>query len=626
LEKLHRLLKRQFTRYFGKTNPLPKECPDFVAAVNEAYWQFDADRAMLEHSLDLSSQELIQANSEMRAIFGRIINNSGDGILAFDRECRCTVWNPGMERITGVGMDKALGQSVFEAFPLFKEKGEDQLLTETLDGKTIVVKDLAYTIPKTSQQGSFEGHFSPVRNESGDIIGGSAIIYDVTERKHAEKMIHHMAYYDTLTSFPNRNMLYDRLLNAIRTDNGESKPLALLLMDLDRFHEINTTLGHQHGDILLQEVGWRLKNTLFESDFLARMGGDEFAILLPRLRDVGDIKGIVQKIFKTLETPFVIEGLPIAVEASLGIALYPDHGENANQLMQHADVAMHIAKETGSGYCTYTTETDQHSPRRLSLLGQLRHAIEQEHLVLHYQPKIDFHTGSVAGAEALVRWHHPELGMIPPNQFIGPAEQTGLIKPLTTWILDTALNQCYTCHQAGITMSLAVNLSRRSLYDSHLPDLVAELLKNSGIQPQRLVLEITESAIMSDPARAIEILTRLRQMEVRLSIDDFGTGYSSLASLKKLPIDELKIDQAFIKEMATNDQDARIVRSTIDLAHGLGLKVVAEGVEDQVTYNRLAMFECDSAQGYYMSRPLPIEEFKRWIRESPWRLRPREPE
>jgi len=438
--------------------------------------------------------------------------------------------------------------------------------------------------------------------------------------KQAEEMIQHMAYYDTLTNLPNRNMLYDRLLNAIRTDSGEGKSMALLLMDLDRFKEINDTLGHHRGDLLLQQVGSRLRRVLWAPDIVARLGGDEFAILLPRLAAAADVNVVVQKILKALEAPFPIEGLPIAVEASIGIALYPDHGGNPDSLLQRADVAMYAAKKSG-GYVIYDAKHDQHSPRRLALLGELRHAIDRDQLLLHYQPEIDFTTRRVRGVEALARWQHPEHGFIPPDQFIPSAEQTGLIKPLTRWVLDVALRQCEAWRRAGIRLDMAVNLSARNLHDPQLPDQVAELLKTYGVAPTVLKLEITESAIMADAGRAMDILTRLRDIGVRLSIDDFGTGYSSLGYLDRLPVDEVKIDRSFTMDLLGNGNGAMIVPCTIDLGHRLGLRVVAEGVEDQEVWDRLAALGCDAAQGYHMSRPLPAEALAHWLRESTWGLR-----
>jgi len=619
LKQIHSLLKRQLKRFFG-TDSLPKECPDFIVAVNEAYSQFDTDRAALERSLDLSSEELLKANSQMYAVFERIIKSSVDGILAFDRECGCTVWNPGMERITGVSKEQALGKHTFDVFPPFKETMEHRFFSETLAGKTVIAKEMLYIIPETDLRGFFEGHFSPLRNESGHIIGGLAIIRDITDRKQAEETIKRQAYYDTLTGLPNRTLFQDRLRQAILVGAREDKPTAVLLLDLNSFKEINNTLGHHRGDALLQMMGPRLQEVLRVSDTIARFGGDEFGVLLPNT-DTEGASQVARKILKALEPPFMIEGLPINVETSIGIALHPDHGGNPDSLIQRADVAMYTAKRIDGGYAIYKPKQDQHSPRRLALMGELRHAIEREQLFLHYQPKISLKTGKIMGVEALVRWRHPQLGIIPPDQFIVPAEQTGIIKPLTAWILNTALWQCKSWHQGGLEIPIAVNLSARTLHDPQLADEVAKLLQTYGMAPQVLQLEITETAIMVDPGHVLGIVDRLSQMGIPFSIDDFGTGYSSMAYLKRLPVDEIKIDRSFVKDMIGNDNDAVIVRSTIDLGHNLDLKVVAEGVENRETWDRLAALGCDAAQGYYMSRPIPAEELTRWLSESPWGLK-----
>ncbi|HEY4485715.1 MAG TPA: EAL domain-containing protein [Nitrospiria bacterium] len=461
----------------------------------------------------------------------------------------------------------------------------------------------------------------PVRDESGRVYRITGIAEDITDRRKAEEMVQRIAFYDTLTGLPNRNMLYDRLLNAIRTGGDEGRPMALLLMDLDRFREINDTLGHHRGDILLQQVGSRLQGALRPSDIVARLGGDEFAVVLP-LAGSKDAALVADKILKALEPPFIIEGLPIVVEASIGLALYPDHGGNPDSLMQRADVAMYAAKRTGEGCIIYETKHDLHSPRRLALMGELRRAIEQDQLFLHYQPKIDLKTRQVIGVEALARWKHPEHGFVPPDQFIPSAEKTGLIKPLTLWVFSTAQRQCLTWHRAGKSLTVSINLSARNLHDPELPDHLAKLIETCGGKSDRLELEITESAIMADPARALEAITRLRAVGIRFAIDDFGTGYSSLAYLKKLPVDTIKIDKSFVIHMAQDENDAVIVRSTIELGHNLGLKVVAEGVENKEAWNMLAALGCDAAQGYYMCRPIPGEELTRWFGESPWGLKP----
>ncbi len=444
-------------------------------------------------------------------------------------------------------------------------------------------------------------------------------VRDVTERMQTEKTIQSLAYYDPLTTLPNRALLHDRLTQAIQAGRHQHKPLAFLLLDLDRFKDINNTLGHHHGDLILQQMGPRLQGLLRQVDMIARLGGDEFAILLPGTDAEGAVR-VVNKLHQALVDPFLIDGLTITVEASIGIALYPDHGETADLLIQRANVAMYHAKQAGGGHTVYSTEHDHYNPRRLALMTELRYAIEHDELVLYYQPKIHLKTGRVIGVEALVRWRHPNRGLIAPDEFIPLAERTGLIKPLTLWVLTAALHQSRTWQRAGLRLSVAVNLSARNLQDTELADQIEEMLTRSGIPPNQLELEITESTIMADPPRALEILTRLHHMQIPLAIDDFGTGYSSLGYLRKLPVSSIKIDKSFVKNMAADDSDAVIVRSTIELAHNLGLLVVAEGVETQYVWDRLAALGCDAAQGYYMSAPMPAAALTRWFHESSWQV------
>jgi diguanylate cyclase (GGDEF)-like protein len=438
------------------------------------------------------------------------------------------------------------------------------------------------------------------------------------ERRQSEEMVKYLAFYDTLTGLPNRNMLYDSLLNAVRVNNAEKNNMALLLLDLDHFQEINDTLGHPRGDVLLQEVGRRIRQALWEQDMVARLGGDEFGVLLSKLADVRDAHVVSRKILKALELPFTIEDTPIAVGASIGIALYPKHGESADVLFQRADVALYVAKRKGLGYTVYTPEQDQYNPRRLALMGELRYAIESGQIFPIYQPKIDIQIGQVVGVEALVRWKHPQYGMILPTDFIHLTERTGLVHLFAHRILNAALRQCQAWRHMGFPLTVAVNLSARNLEDPQLPDRIAELLQTNGMRAEWLELEITESVIMADPARAREVLSRLNKMGLRLSIDDFGTGYSSLGYLRKLPVHDVKIDKTFVLDMVENEDDGVIVRSIIDLAHNLGLKVVAEGVEKQEVLDRLKDLGCDLAQGYHMSRPLPAPELTQWLTQSTW--------
>ncbi|MEW6323911.1 MAG: EAL domain-containing protein [Nitrospirota bacterium] len=445
----------------------------------------------------------------------------------------------------------------------------------------------------------------------------STIARDISERKAQTAALEYQATHDALTALPNRNLLHDRLRQAILSAQREHHALALLVLDLDRFKEINDTLGHHHGDLLLKEVGPRLRAALRESDTIARLGGDEFAVLLPSADQEGAVM-TAQKILQALERPFLFDELVLDVEASIGIALFPEHGLDAETILRKADVAMYMAKQAGSGYALYASEHDQYSHRRLSLMGELRHAIEREQLFLHYQPTVNLASGQVIGVEALLRWQHPKHGLVPPEQFIPLAEQTGLIKPLTEMVVVSALRHCHGWQQAGIRLSVSVNLSARTLHDPTFPDQIDKLLTERGVPPRLLELELTESAIMADPDRAMEILSCLSIMGVRLAIDDFGVGHSSLAYLKKLPVHEIKIDKSFVLNMDTDPDDVMIVRSIIDLGHSQGLKVVAEGVRSQAALDRLVELGCDSAQGYFISQPIPVDALLTWMHNSPW--------
>ena len=432
-------------------------------------------------------------------------------------------------------------------------------------------------------------------------------------RKAAEN--EHLALHDALTDLPNRSLFHDRTSQAILATARLPGQVGLLVLDLDRFKEINDTLGHHNGDLLLKEIGKRLTMQLRDGDTVARLGGDEFGVLLPRVNDEGAALAVAEKVRHALRDPFVLEGISLDVDASVGVALYPDHGLDVETLLQRADVAMYLAKHDHSGCQVYTAERDEYSPARLALVGELRRAIDCDELVLHYQPKADLRSGRVAGVEALVRWQHPERGLIGPDEFIPLAERTGLIRELTRVVLDAALRQVRAWHEQRIDLSVSVNLSARDLLDLELPETVRCLLSEHGVGPESLELEITESVILADPMRARAVLSRLDAMGVSLAIDDFGIGYSSLAYLKRLPVSEIKIDRSFVLNMGSDDNDGVIVRSTIDLGRNLGLRVVAEGVENEATWRELAALNCDQAQGYFLSRPVPGDQIGAWLRD-----------
>jgi diguanylate cyclase (GGDEF)-like protein len=425
----------------------------------------------------------------------------------------------------------------------------------------------------------------------------------------------HEAAHDPLTGLPNRTLYRERAEEAIADaiDNGTN--VAVMLIDLDRFKEINDTLGHHIGDILLQQIGPRLEAVLRREDTIARLGGDEFAVLLNDVTDQATAMDLADRMLEALEQPFSLRDVVLDIDASIGIAIHPDQGGDIDTLLQRADVAMYLAKETRSGYQVYSAERDPYSPKRLTLLHEMRQAMEQGQFVLHYQPKADLESGRVIGVEALIRWQHPEHGLLPPDLFIPIAERSGLSKPLTLYVLDQSLAQVRRWHDDGFEISVAVNLTLRNLHDPAFPLDVERLLDKHGLTSQWLQLEITESIVMADPVRVLGVLKALRDMGIELALDDFGTGYSSLAHLKRLPVHELKIDKSFVMNMTRDDSDAVIVRSTIDLARNLRLRTVAEGVEDEGSWDQLARLGCDVAQGYFLSKPVPAAELTVWMRD-----------
>ncbi len=428
------------------------------------------------------------------------------------------------------------------------------------------------------------------------------------------------ALNDSLTSLPNRILLQDRLRQMILSAKREEGTFAFFMMDLDRFKEVNDTFGHQMGDRLLVAIGERLRETMRQVDTVARFGGDEFAILLPTAGNPEDAITVARKIQRSLERTVSVGELSLNVDASIGITLYPEHGDDASTLIKRADAAMYVAKRNKSGYAMYQTSEESASRDRLVLMGGFREAIERDELVLHYQPEMDPRTGEVRALEALVRWQHPAHGLLGPDQFIPFAEQTGLIRPLTEWVIKAALEQSRLWHEAGRPVHLAINLSARDFQDPLLPEHVEEALRRADVPPGHLKLEITEGVVMAEAARSLETLSYLHDMGVQLSIDDFGTGYSSLSYLKRLPVDEIKIDRSFVIDISADSGAAAIVRSTIELAHNLGRTVVAEGAEDEATVALLASFDCDSVQGYYYSGAVPVAKVDHRLDAGEWVL------
>jgi diguanylate cyclase (GGDEF)-like protein len=449
----------------------------------------------------------------------------------------------------------------------------------------------------------------------GLLVAGLLVLWAALFRivQRASGRLRRLALDDELTGLANRARLQDqgrRLLAA-----GDGTIAALMLVDLDRFKEVNDTLGHDQGDALLRRAAERLTEALRPVDVLARLGADEFAVLCPGLPTRATAAEIAARLHDALGRPFDLAGVAIELDASIGIALSPDHGREIETLLRHADVAMELAKQDRTRTETYDRSRDGHSTDRLQLLAEVRRALTEDELVLHFQPKVGVAGGAVTGVEALIRWEHPERGLLPPGAFMPLAVRTGLVGPLTRWVLDTALAQAAAWRERGIELSVAVNLAPPNILDVGLPDLVAELLGRHGVPPRLLICEISEDTVLADPQRAITSIRRLRSMGVGLALDDFGAGQTSLSYLKQLPLDELKIDRSFVAGMASDPHDRAIVGAAITLGQDLGLRVVAEGVEDDAIMRDLTARRCDAVQGFFFSRALPAAELEAWLRE-----------
>jgi diguanylate cyclase (GGDEF)-like protein/PAS domain S-box-containing protein len=466
-----------------------------------------------------------------------------------------------------------------------------------------------------------EGRVLPDPDGKARFVRG--FVLDVTEQRLAEESLRRLRLIDQVTGLPNRLMLQNRLGPALAESVRTGRPVALLILALDRFREIKNTLGHHHGDTIVRDVAARIGDALGDPDRVARLKGDEFGVLLPDA-DAAFARQVGDRIQRALERPSMVQKLPVEVSASIGIAVCPRHGTETETLLRHADAALVAAQKLGGGASVvYSAECEPHDPAQLALLAELRRALEASELDLHFQPKVDLKTRTVTGAEALLRWPHPKRGFVSPGEFIPLAEATGagLIRPLTRWVLDRAAGEARGWERAGRHVPVAVNVSARSLHDGRIVDDVDETLLTHDLRPDRLRIEVTESAVMADAGRAAEVLSSLSSRGLAIAIDDFGVGQTSFVQLKRLPVRELKIDTSFVLGMAGDTgEDTAIVRSTADLAHNLGLDVVAEGVENQWTLDLLSSFGCDQAQGYHIARPMPAAAFAGWLGGSPWRV------
>lgn len=527
--------------------------------------------------------------------------------------------NPAFERITGYTAAEAIGRnSIFLLGNDHEQSGVHEIraaLAEKREGKAV--------LRNYRKDGSLfwnDLYLAPVKDDDGKTTHFVATMSDITPMKQYEKTLHRMASHDILTGLPNRALLQDRLETAIAYSARNGHAVWVVLVDLDRFKFVNDTMGHQAGDALLKIISDRLQASVRESDTVARLGGDEFVLVLPECGDgpSGYTSDVIQRIMEAVVQPLTIQGSDFFLSCSMGVAVYPNDGDDATTLLAHADVAMYRAKELGRNtFQFYTPAMNDQALERLRIEGELRHAIELEQLVLHYQPQVDLHSGAIVALEALVRWNHPVLGMVQPGSFISLAEETGLIIPIGAWVLRTACLQAKAWQASGYAdLRIAVNLSARQFTQASLLESIKTSLQETGLAPHHLEIELTESSVMADIERNILTLHDLKSLGVQLSVDDFGTGHSSLAYLKRFPIDTLKIDRSFVHDIDVNQDDASIVSSIIALAHNLKLNVIAEGVETKNQMDILRAQGCDEMQGYYFCKPLPADQIEALLRQN----------
>ncbi len=619
---------REKIKSITPSHPVAQDKHLVITPSGESRWHYWIDRGFFDEEGNIIELQSVGRDIHDHKMAQAAINASEE---KFSKAFRCSPEammitriadgkiieaNDGFERNFGYSIDEAIGRTSTE-LDLWVDPEQRSMLVEVLQ-KNGSVHDVGVDVRIKSgeiRQCIFSAETIQIDNETCIVSNAR----DVTDTNNALAALKHQALHDSLTGLPNRNWLKTRLENLLKHKKSASGGFALILLDLDRFKETNNTLGHYTGDKLLKQIGPRLQPLMeYVNGELMRLGGDEFLILLNGVGDREDVSAIATDVLKALEQPFYIEGMRLEFSASLGISIYPENGKTSESLLRCADVAMYQAKENTGGFAFYQAEKDRHSPRRLALMSELRSAITDNQLCLHYQPKIDLHKQSLNGFEALVRWQHPVHGLIPPVQFVPFAEMGESIRPLTYWVIEEAIKQCAGLHARGIKTNMAVNLSTRNLLDTGCKDWLERLLNRYKFEPSFLELEITESALINDPDRAVENLRLIQSTGVQLSIDDFGTGYSSMSYLKRMPIHSLKIDMSFVRQMLESEQDAVIVKSTTNLAHNLGLSVVAEGVEDNETLEKLHEIGCDKAQGYFIGKPMPIDQVLEWVEDSPW--------
>ncbi|MGJ7915398.1 EAL domain-containing protein [Massilia sp. LXY-6] len=577
--------------------------------------------------LKLSNQRLIddvqarrrteKALQESEQRFRQLVAMSSDWYWEQDERLRFVAMTGHFTEKSGIAIERILGKTRWEFVAGLADNDAGREHIAAIEARE-PFRNLEYrALDDNGEERWFCVSGQPMFDDGGRFTGYRGTGSDITARKITEQRVHHVAQHDVLTGLPNRSLLQDRLGQAVAYATRSGHPVWVMLIDLDRFKYVNDSMGHKAGDVLLMTVAARLRSSLRDTDTVARLSGDEFVVILSQHEDQPLSSDIVQRVMDSVAQPVMLGPKEFFVTCSIGVAAYPSDGTPAESLIEHADIAMYRAKKLGrNNFQFYTPAMNEESLERVRIESALRNALERNEFVLHYQPQVDLKTGQIVGMEALIRWKHPELGMVPPSRFVGVAEDTGLIVPIGAWVMRTACAQNKVWQDAGLgRLRVAVNLSARQFSATELLPGIEQVLLDTGLDPSCLELELTESLFMSDVTPAVELLHRMKALGIKLSIDDFGTGYSSFSYLSRFPIDVLKIDRSFVNDITHDANDAAIVASIIALAHNLRLSVIAEGVETAEQLDYLRHQGCDEMQGYYFSRPLPTQEFEQLLRQ-----------
>jgi diguanylate cyclase (GGDEF)-like protein/PAS domain S-box-containing protein len=565
-----------------------------------------------EAQLRISQEQL----SETQIRLSALISTIPDLIWMKDEEGVYLSCNIAYQEFIGLKESELIGKTDYDFYNRESADVCRQSDIEAINAGGISISEEAVTYQKNNSIGVMEIRKAPIFNPDGKLMGVLGIARDITERKLVEQQIEFMAHHDALTELPNRILAKDRMKQSIAYAKRHKTKAALIFIDLDGFKTINDSLGHSVGDVMLKGVTSRLKECLRESDTLSRQGGDEFLIILQDINDLADVAALADKLIQAFEQPFSINNQHLCASASIGIALYPGHGDSFESLLQNADAAMYKAKESGKNtYRFFTAQMNHNILGQFQIQSDLRHGIKNSEFILHYQPQIDLANNAIIGVEALIRWKHPYMGMIPPMNFIHIAEESGLIVPIGQWVIEEACRQAAAWHGQGIQISVAVNISAVQFKRGNLEAVVKNALEHSGLNPKYLELELTESIMMYNVESTLQTVQALKALGVGLSIDDFGTGYSSLAYLKRFAVDKVKIDQSFIRDILTDKEDAVIVQTIIQMAKNLNLKSIAEGVENESVLSIINGYGCDEVQGYHFAKPMEALDFEQYYED-----------